>query len=431
MADNCCGNATIINKPGSGNCILPIPSFKAGEALAAGSWRCYNGGMYVTCRDFDGALGYPDSAYFRGPVVLEEILNGALPTCETEKYCLCPPTWTDCDESGDRCIPVFGLNECAWDYDPDAEDYRLYTSLKADNHDRPHTGSMKATPTWDGGFTICEYLNRPVSKNLNGELAYPGDPATRLCQLGCDEVKADAPLVIEDAAVGGKKVKLWKLLYAKGLTVVDEKLQAAIDTAKGLYFAGNAIAVKLGDYLRFDGNGAITLQPCPPPDWPSVWLPEESADGRLIWSETKVAADADVTGSVFQGGAEAASQTWTDAQLKGLGKNACHTTVWVRTDGNVVNNNVRSGTIAAGFSDNNIGFLLSGTNPDQVKVYTSDVRTGRGNDDYDSNGFKTLWPVQVKNGDDLSVVITQKFVSSPGIENVNYTSKVAIVGFSI
>lgn len=170
------------------DCILPIKLFTVGEALTAGQWRCYNGGMYVVCKDFDGKLNYPDSKFFKGPYGLEDVLNGAIQPCAGDMLCLCPPIWGACNLDGSKCVPAYGLRACAWDFDPVLQEYRLYTSLKADNHTKPYEGSIANPKTWDGGYDACGYLNRPVAKDLEGNIYYPGDPSTIFCGVSCAEV---------------------------------------------------------------------------------------------------------------------------------------------------------------------------------------------------------------------------------------------------
>ncbi|TXH71252.1 MAG: hypothetical protein E6Q83_03360 [Thiothrix sp.] len=182
---NTCGQTV---KTKSSACILPIKPFTIGEALESGQWRCHNGGMYVVCKDFDGKLPYPDSKYFKGPFGLEDVLNGAIQPCAGDVLCLCPPIWGACNTDGSRCVPAYGLRQCAWDVDPATGEYRLYTSLKEDNHTRPIDG-VKTTPkTWDGGYDACGYLNRPVAKDLEGNIYYPGGKDTIFCGVSCAEV---------------------------------------------------------------------------------------------------------------------------------------------------------------------------------------------------------------------------------------------------
>lgn len=196
---NTTGSCGPVIKAKGSACILPIKAFTVGEALTSGQWRCYNGGMYVVCKDFEGKLNYPDSKYFKGPYGLEDVLNGAIQPCAGDMLCLCPPIWGACNLDGSHCIAVYGLRACAWDYDPELGEYRLYTSLKADNHTKPYEGS-KATPkTWDGGYDVCGYLNRPVAKDLDGKLYYPGDKDSIFCGVQCSAV--DNP---DFTYVGGK-----------------------------------------------------------------------------------------------------------------------------------------------------------------------------------------------------------------------------------
>lgn len=182
---NACGQSVKIK--GSA-CILPIKPFTIGEALESGQWRCHNGGMYVVCKAFDGKLAYPDSKYFKGPYGLEDVLNGAIQPCAGDMLCLCPPIWGACNTDGSVCVPAYDLRACAWDYDPVLKEYRLYTSLKADNHIKPYEGSIANPKTWDGGYDVCGYLNRPVAKDLDGNLYYPGDKDTIFCGVQCSAV---------------------------------------------------------------------------------------------------------------------------------------------------------------------------------------------------------------------------------------------------
>lgn len=155
--------------------------------------------MYVVCKDFDGKLNYPDSKYFKGPYGLEDVLNGAIQPCAGDMLCLCPPIWGACNTDESVCVPAYGLRACAWDYDPVLNEYRLYTSLKADNHIKPYEGSIANPKTWDGGYDACGYLNRPVAKDLDGKLYYPGDKDTVFCGVQCSAV--DNP---DFTYVGGK-----------------------------------------------------------------------------------------------------------------------------------------------------------------------------------------------------------------------------------
>lgn len=196
---NTTGSCGPVIKAKGSACILPIKAFTVGEALTSGQWRCYNGGMYVVCKDFDGKLNYPDSKFFKGPFGLEDVLNGAIQPCAGDMLCLCPPIWGACNLDGSHCIAVYGLRACAWDYDPELGEYRLYTSLKADNHTKPYEGSKTTPKTWDGGYDVCGYLNRPVAKDLDGKLYYPGDKDSIFCGVQCSAV--DNP---DFTYVGGK-----------------------------------------------------------------------------------------------------------------------------------------------------------------------------------------------------------------------------------
>ena len=93
---NCCGDMSVITRPFGGACILPIAPFRPGEALTKGRWRCYNGGMYVSCKDFDGSIPYPDSCFFRGPISLETILNAAYDPCDESSCGTTPPADNGC-----------------------------------------------------------------------------------------------------------------------------------------------------------------------------------------------------------------------------------------------------------------------------------------------------------------------------------------------
>ncbi len=186
--NNAIGSCGPVIKAQGSACILPIKAFTVGEALTSGQWRCYNGGMYVVCKDFDGKLNYPDSKYFKGPYGLEDVLNGAIQPCAGDMLCLCPPIWGACNTDGSVCVPAYGLRACAWDYDPVLKEYRLYTSLKADNHIKPYEGSIANPKTWDGGYDVCGYLNRPVAKDLEGNIYYPGNVNTIFCGVSCAEV---------------------------------------------------------------------------------------------------------------------------------------------------------------------------------------------------------------------------------------------------
>ncbi len=273
MADNCCGTHThIITKSSSGNCILPIPAFKQGEALTTGQWRCYNGGMYVACKDFDGALAYPDSQYFKGPHNLEDVLNAAMRPCGSSTMPLAVSVWSNCFADG--CLPVFSKDGCAWDYDEESGDYRIYTSLKEDNHDKPSVGSKKNPATWEGGYTVCEYLNRGTTGGINGISVDNNAPALNLSHTTgapiavplCDMDFMQPKILKTDKRINKLFHKTWTdgnfdfPLDNKKHEVYREKIPYSALQVAGIRPTDNAVIMRMGvstAVTESDGGGTF------------------------------------------------------------------------------------------------------------------------------------------------------------------------------
>lgn len=106
------------------------------------------------------------------------------------------PYWEPCN-SGGNCASVYNKDVCVIERIPNGKhdscgnplyDELIFTSLENKNTDQPSIGAAKTPPTWDGPYTDCEYFNRPVTVNKNGDLHYPGDSDTRLCSIGCNEI---------------------------------------------------------------------------------------------------------------------------------------------------------------------------------------------------------------------------------------------------
>lgn len=130
------------------------------------------------------------------------------------------------------------------------------TDSCAEDCEHPTERKLQVKPCDDSivvdscGVKVGSLKNIKIGVDLNGDDIFADED----CLLTCDDVLAEKPIVIEDTIVDGKKVKLWKLLYNKGLEVFDEKLQVLLDTTKGLYFEGNKIAIAIAKGLEFTGG---------------------------------------------------------------------------------------------------------------------------------------------------------------------------------
>ena len=62
---------------------------------------------------------------------------------------------------------------------------KIFVSRIDCNPDHPLAGSIKNEPTWDGGYNLCEYMNRPIGYDLNGLPIY----------------SIDRPILITDATI--------------------------------------------------------------------------------------------------------------------------------------------------------------------------------------------------------------------------------------
>ena len=146
-------------------CVLnieEIPELCKGEQIKNGDWRMHEGCLYVSCTDIDSAIPFPDSRDWEGPFDAFDILNGSLKPCGSPTLPLELPVWENCTD-GEHCVSIYPLDSCVWSMDDDLGKYRIYTSLKADNHDRPYQGSKLAEPSWEGGYTPCDIINKVLN----------------------------------------------------------------------------------------------------------------------------------------------------------------------------------------------------------------------------------------------------------------------------
>ena len=71
----------------------------------------------------------------------------------------------------------------------DLYELQIFTSLIDCNTDGPLAGSNKDPATWDGGYSTCGYLNRPVAYTQDGNTPdnrlYPDAPENLKCVLDC------------------------------------------------------------------------------------------------------------------------------------------------------------------------------------------------------------------------------------------------------
>ena len=229
LADACekvCDNDPIMN-------LDDIKELCKGEKISVGDWRKHNGFLHVSCTDIESSIPFPDSRDWEGPFDVLDVLNSSLKPCSSPTLPLDLPVWENCSD-GDFCVTAYPMGACVWSFDDEAEKYKIFTSIKSDNQDRPFEGSKMTEPSWDGGYTICEYLNRPVSKNLNNELA---SPETSNCYIGCDEINPDS---LEIKKIG-------------------DKLVLSVKTSKGLKQTSSGIEAKIGDGLEFGSDGEIKV----------------------------------------------------------------------------------------------------------------------------------------------------------------------------
>lgn len=107
-------------------------------------------------------------------------------------------------ECSNGCVAMFDKGQCVVDrvlrLDTDGNpivddcgekvyDLLIFTSLVDCNTDEPLIGSTKSEPTWDGGYTTCGYLNRPVAYTQDGNTEdnwlHPDAPQNLKCVLDC------------------------------------------------------------------------------------------------------------------------------------------------------------------------------------------------------------------------------------------------------
>lgn len=121
------------------------------------------------------------------------------------------PYWKECTKP--NCRPLVNKGSCYAvkvkkldkDGKPEIDDCneiiyenKIFVSLVDCNSDAPLIGSTKFPKTWAGGFTLCEYLNRPIGYTLNNEPIYSLD---KKIIITSDDILA--PLIIK--TVNGKK----------------------------------------------------------------------------------------------------------------------------------------------------------------------------------------------------------------------------------
>lgn len=169
------------------------------------------------------------------------------------------PYWETCISDG--CIRPYPLNATVVDKVPvlDAEgnhvedecgnkiyEELIFTSLIDDNTDKPTVGAVKDEPTWDGGYTIYEYLNRPVGVDQNGNEIKPSSGA---CLLSCEAVAEPFELKEVDG------LNVLGLLTGNGVAVESGQVVATI--ANGLEFDtdGNIQVKPANESIVFDVDG--------------------------------------------------------------------------------------------------------------------------------------------------------------------------------
>lgn len=121
------------------------------------------------------------------------------------------PYWKECNKP--NCKPLVNKGSCYAvkvkkldkDGKPEIDDCneiiyenKIFVSLVDCNSDSPLVGTNKFPKTWDGGFTLCEYLNRPIGYTLNNEPIYSLDK-----KILITSENILAPLIIK--TVNGKK----------------------------------------------------------------------------------------------------------------------------------------------------------------------------------------------------------------------------------
>jgi hypothetical protein len=136
-----------------------IPILCQGDQISVGDWRNHDGCLYVACTNIDCAIPFPDSRDWEGPYDIKDVLNSALKPCGSPSRELSLPVWENCAQ-GDHCVTIYPDKACVWSYDDIVKQYKIYVSLKSDNHDRPFDGANKTPRTWEGGYSACDLIQK-------------------------------------------------------------------------------------------------------------------------------------------------------------------------------------------------------------------------------------------------------------------------------
>lgn len=113
----------------------------------------------------------------------------------------------------------------------------IFTSLVDCNTDAPQDGASKDDPTWDGGYTVCAYLNRPVAYTQDGNKPEnwlkPEAPQNLKCVLDCSAPDGETIALAEQGEAGTHSSTEGRKLRARHdnesiITTPDKGLEVAV-----------------------------------------------------------------------------------------------------------------------------------------------------------------------------------------------------------
>lgn len=196
--------------------LFNLPIYNQEDApYACNIWLIYKNKAYKSLKPNNNRHPH-DSEYWYEIGGVEGLLNHVLDDHKSVDLAL--PYYPECSNG---CVAMFDKGQCVIDrikiLNPDGTpakddcgkeiyELQIFTSLIDCNTDSPLLGSNKTPPTWDGGYSTCGYLNRPVAYTQDGNTEenrlYPDAPQNLKCVLGCDSPDNETIALAEKGTEG-------------------------------------------------------------------------------------------------------------------------------------------------------------------------------------------------------------------------------------
>ena len=161
-------------------------------------WIAYKNKAYKSIKPNNSRHPH-DSEYWYEVGGIQGLLDHLINDHKTIDLAL--PYYPECSNG---CVAMFDKGQCVIDRikvlnsdgsiakddcGNDLYELQIFTSLIDCNTDGPLAGSNKDPATWDGGYSTCGYLNRPVAYTQDGNTPdnrlYPDAPENLKCVLDC------------------------------------------------------------------------------------------------------------------------------------------------------------------------------------------------------------------------------------------------------